>query len=158
MSRVTWTAAVLVLLVVNASIVRREVHRATGAPVWIELAPVDPRSLMQGDYMTLGYAEARNIPREAGRRGVAIMRLDDRRIARFERLDDGTPLQEGQIRLAYHTRAWRRVFAADAFFFQEGERPRYQPARYGDLRVQADGSALLVGLADEKLNLLGQAR
>ena len=29
---------------------------ATGKPVVLKIAPVDPRSLMQGDYMVLNYA------------------------------------------------------------------------------------------------------
>ena len=34
---------------------------ADGTPVLLELAPVDPRSLIQGDYMQLDYALARNL-------------------------------------------------------------------------------------------------
>lgn len=45
----------LTLAVVNNGIYQREQILSTGATVVLELAPVDPRSLIQGDYMTLGF-------------------------------------------------------------------------------------------------------
>ncbi|NYT64359.1 GDYXXLXY domain-containing protein [Alcaligenaceae bacterium] len=45
----------LILAVVNNGIYQREKILSTGASVVLELAPVDPRSLMQGDYMTLNF-------------------------------------------------------------------------------------------------------
>ena len=38
-----------------------------------------------------------------------------------------------------------------SWFFPEGEGDRYAKARYGALRVAADGTALLDGLLDEAL-------
>jgi uncharacterized membrane-anchored protein len=49
-------AAVVILAVINVSILQKERHLADGRVVYLELAPVDPRSLMQGDYMTLNFA------------------------------------------------------------------------------------------------------
>jgi len=46
----------ITLSVVNISIAKYESQLANGRVVLLELAPVDPRSLMQGDYMALGYA------------------------------------------------------------------------------------------------------
>ena len=43
------------LAMINWDIVKREAWLAEGEVVRLELAPVDPRSLMQGDYMTLNY-------------------------------------------------------------------------------------------------------
>jgi hypothetical protein len=37
----------------------------------------------------------------------------------------------------------------DAFFFEEGTGDQYESARYGEFRLQEDGSTLLVGLRDE---------
>ena len=47
---------IAVLLISSQDIARKEYLLATGIPIVLELAPVDPRSLMQGDYMTLGFA------------------------------------------------------------------------------------------------------
>ena len=45
--------------------------------------------------------------------------------------------------------------AGDAFFFEEGQMERYEAARYGELRVDDHGDAVLVGLRDAELNRLG---
>ena len=42
-------ATVFVLVVVNGSIWQKERHLAEGEIVYLELAPVDPRSLIQSD-------------------------------------------------------------------------------------------------------------
>ena len=41
---------------VNYKVQQFEDVLATGKPVVLKIAPVDPRSLMQGDYMVLNYA------------------------------------------------------------------------------------------------------
>ncbi|WP_414673872.1 GDYXXLXY domain-containing protein, partial [Marinimicrobium sp. UBA4509] len=43
--------ALAILVLVNFSIYEKEQHLAQGEIMYLELAPVDPRSLMQGDYM-----------------------------------------------------------------------------------------------------------
>jgi uncharacterized membrane protein/uncharacterized membrane-anchored protein len=51
----------LILLVVNLGIAHRERILASGARVVLALAPVDPRSLMQGDYMALRFEVAEQL-------------------------------------------------------------------------------------------------
>lgn len=41
---------------VNYKVQQFEDVLATGKPIVLKIAPVDPRSLMQGDYMVLNYA------------------------------------------------------------------------------------------------------
>ena len=50
--------------------------------------------------------------------------------------------------LRYRLRRYRVNLGAKAYFFQEGEAARYQPARFGELRVSPGGDAVLVGLCD----------
>ena len=45
----------IILALVNWSIAEKEKHLAEGKVVYLKLAPVDPRSLMQGDYMALRF-------------------------------------------------------------------------------------------------------
>ena len=52
--------SVLVLGVLNYGIYQKEQIKNQGDIVLLELAPVDPRSLMQGDYMRLRYAVERD--------------------------------------------------------------------------------------------------
>ena len=53
--------ALLVLGAVNFSIAGKERIKRDGEVIYLDLAPVDPRSLMQGDYMTLRFRLATEI-------------------------------------------------------------------------------------------------
>ncbi|WP_235041517.1 GDYXXLXY domain-containing protein [Vreelandella profundi] len=153
----------LVLAVINGAIWQKERHLALGEIVYLELAPVDPRSLMQGDYMALNFAitgriqatlnHESNFPN--ARNGHVVVRLDDQYIAHFLRLDDGSPIGDQERRLQYRLRNGHVRFATNAFFFQEGHAERYQPARYGQFRINDQGSPLLVALYDSELQPLG---
>src|SRR5256885_8099210 len=58
--------ALVTLAVVNTGIWQKQQLIASGQPVFIEIAPVDPRSLMQGDYMRLNF----RVPGEPALEGV----------------------------------------------------------------------------------------
>jgi uncharacterized membrane-anchored protein len=152
-------AAVAVLVVLNWTIYARERHLAEGRIVLLELAPVDPRSLMQGDYMALRFKAADDLqgaakPVEDGR---IVVRLDEQGVGRFVRRDDGTALGEREIALRYRVRDARVKFATNAFFFQEGTAKLYEAARFGEFRVAASGELLLTGLRGKDLEPLGPA-
>ena len=129
-----------------------------GTPLLIELAPVDPRSLIQGDYMRLEYRIARDIsgsyewPRDG--QIVVIGRCGQCR-AFVRRHDGSTPLAAGEHLLVYRRRGGRIKIGTDAFFFQEGHAMRYDRAKFGELRVDASGESLLIGLRDENRRPLG---
>ena len=52
---------IMILGVITLNIVKYETHLTSADTVLLELAPVDPRGFMQGDYMTLSYALESNI-------------------------------------------------------------------------------------------------
>jgi uncharacterized membrane-anchored protein len=141
---------VLALAVPTYGIVQKERLLASGDTVLLELAPVDPRSLMQGDYMRLDYAITRAVASNEGwpRDGAIVVTLDANGVATFVRRDDGSRLQPGEKRLRYRKRDRRVRVATDAFYFQEGSAPRYTRARYGELKVGPDGNSVLVGMRD----------
>src|SRR5262245_59976148 len=122
--RIAAAASALVLLVVNYAIVQRELLLGEGRVVLLELAPVDPRSLMQGDYMALRFRIADDAFGRAAlpqvRDGRLVVAPDERGVARLRRLDDGTPLAPGELRIRYRVRAQQPKLATSAFFFQEG--------------------------------------
>ena len=63
-----WGTTLLVLVVVNLLIVKKEDTLASGQTMLMRLAPFDPgstRSLMQGDYMILRYTIAREVKKSA---------------------------------------------------------------------------------------------
>ena len=157
------------LVLVNWSIIKKENHLAEGRIVYLDLAPADPRSLMQGDYMALHFQMANAVyqalPKKKGSRsrrqnvaatdGYVIAALDDQNRATFKALYTNThTLNEKEIRLRYRVRNGQVKFATNAFFFQEGHAKYYEPARYGRFRVDGKGELLLAGMYDADLNRL----
>ncbi len=140
----------LALALPGYAVMQKERLLASGQTVLIELAPVDPRSLIQGDYMRLNYAISRAIDAQASwpRDGAIVVTLDSTGVATYVRRDDSSPLRPGERRLRYRMRDGRVRVGSDAFFFQEGDARRYERARYGELKVDADGSSVLVGMRD----------
>lgn len=144
-----WVGLALVLVTVNGQIAAKQAILSGGTAMLAPLRPVDPRSLMQGDYMALAYADPFPQGSEPPERGIMVVRLEDG-VIRFLRLDDGSPLAAGEHRLAYRTQHGQVWFAAESFLFQEGLGDLYSRARFAMLRVSAGGTALLAGLADEE--------
>lgn len=156
-------SSALVLLILNAQVLRKEVAVRQGRPVYLELAPVDPRSLIQGDYMRLDYAITREASQalKSGRRATAIIaRLNARGVATFVSLEsDDHPrtLGRDEVRLRLKSRG-EAAIGAESFLFQEGQAPVFERARYGEVRVSASGEVLLVNLCDPALKPLGPPR
>ncbi len=153
-------AGVALLAAANWSIYGRERLITEGHVALLELAPVDPRSLMQGDYMALRFKAAEEAfgrvkPKEQLRDGRIVLKLDARRVAAFARFDDGSGLAADELLMRYRIRDGRPKFATNAFFFQEGHAKFYERARYGEFRVAADGEAILTAMRGEKLETLG---
>jgi uncharacterized membrane-anchored protein len=150
---------IAVLAAVNWTIFQREQLIRDGAVARLELAPVDPRSLMQGDYMALRFQLANQAYRLGTDRkaddGRIVVKPDDRGIARYVRHDAGEPLAPGEMRMRYRVREGRVKFATNAWFFQEGHAKHYERARYGEFRVAPSGDMLLVNMLGEKLERLG---
>lgn len=154
--RLMIVAALAILAIINAGIATKERLLSDGRVLFLELAPVDPRSLMQGDYMALRFALANKVSRMAtNQNGKMVVTADQRGVALFQRLDDGTPLAQDEHLLRYRLRQGRVEIASNAFFFQEGQAALYAGARYGELRVADNGEAILTGLRDADLAPLG---
>lgn len=152
-------AALAVLIAINAGIWQKEDLIAHGQPVFVELAPVDPRSLMQGDYMQLNFRLPGNMAGSPERmpdseRPRVVAKRDARGIATLIRMDDGSPLAQDEFRIELTPKHGRWMLVSDAWFFKEGEAGRWEKARYGEFRVGANGRALLVGLRGADLESL----
>lgn len=148
-----------IVATVNLGIRQKEALIRDGQPVFVELAPVDPRSLVQGDFMRLnfnlpGEAEERRAGMLRRERPFVVVRRDERGIAKPLRIAGETPLSEGEMRIELTPKDGRWILVSDAWFFAEGEAPRWARARYGEFRVDADGRALLVGLRGPALEPL----
>lgn len=175
-----WGGLLLALVVANLGIRGHERTLSEGRVVLLELAPADPRSLMQGDYMVLRFAvdeairDAQHPERRSSngngnaaaalrgmddpcgpngcRDGYVVVAPDRDGVGCFVRIQDAPePLADGEIAVRFRERKWSQiVIAGNSWFFPEGQAKRYESARYAELRVADDGTALIAGLRDEK--------
>lgn len=153
-----------ILAGINATVWRYEHAMSRGEVVLLRLAPVDPRSLMQGDYMRLNYEIARELTSRDTRANqdkgsdTLVIRLDAHQVATL--VADGKPdrLASDERLLQVHQSERQWQIGPDAYFFEEGTGEQYEAARYGEFRLQADGKTLLVGLRDEAYQPIGQIR
>ena len=147
------TLSVLVLVVLNYAVYDKEQIIEDGETVLLELAPIDPRSLIQGDYMRLRY-EIENIFTDQitipeAKSGYLVIKPNAQKIAVFVRFEDGTPLVKGEKRLYYHLKYGQLRIVPDSFFFQEGHADKYNNAKYGVFKFDDKGNRVLVGLVDQ---------
>jgi len=146
---------VLLLVYFNYSVINKENLLKDGQLVLLELAPVDPRSLMQGDYMALRYGISENIDYGSmSKRGYCVVRLDSCGVAekvRFQKKP--TPLNNDEYLISYKSSdRWNVNIGAESFFFQEGHAEKYEKAKYGGIKIDKNGNSLLIGLYDEQRN------
>lgn len=158
-----WIAATAILLTFNLLILQKENALANGESIFLELTPRDPRSLMQGDYMTLNYQLTNDIRTHLANNpktpnyGRAILRIDENNVAHLQTLEEtpATTLQPHQ-----RTLKWRKTpqgqisIGAPTYFFQEGRAEHFQQAKYAELKLSPSGSTLLVHLLDPNRNPL----
>lgn len=159
-------------------ILKHEHHLANSQSIFVELAPVDPRSILQGDYMALNYELHFEADAEADREEEGS--LPDKKIAALEKriqdqthllsyvqLDDQhrviqTSLDENLLKTHQGTSARLLLKnpsnrlanlypAANSFLFAEGLEPCYRNAKYAEIKVKDNGQALLADLVDQNL-------
>jgi uncharacterized membrane-anchored protein len=154
---IAWGVAALVLAVTNVLIFQKEQLLASPQGILLELAPVDPRSLIQGDYMALAYAITRDAPaQDLPANGHLVVAAGADRVAHYLRVYvPSTPLAPGELLLRYRVRDRRLHIGSETFFFQEGTAGVYEKARYAELRVDSSGESLIVGLRGPARELLG---
>ncbi|CAM3511944.1 MULTISPECIES: GDYXXLXY domain-containing protein [Psychrobacter] len=153
---------IIILAIMTINVAKFETHLATGDTVLLELAPIDPRGFMQGDYMTLSYALERDVFDQLNERlpeneyyikaseGYVIVTLDENNVGTFSRLVDAKPdnVASNEIALHYRVRNNKLKLATNAFFFQEGHAEAFEMAEYGLFRVNDKGEPLLTDMVD----------
>ena len=156
--KVLWIGVLIVLAAINIMIGQKEAVLRSGESVFLKLAPVDPRSLIQGDYMVLAYEIEDQAPAQGlASSGRLVIRLDENRVAKFERLHGGEKLAVGERLLYYRNRGGIRL-GAESFFFQEGKAKEFEEAEYALLKVNEDGRSVLAGLYDKGFRELGSVK
>jgi uncharacterized membrane-anchored protein len=130
-----------------------EITLAEGKIVLLELAPVDPRSLMQGDYMALRFAIDRELGDDAD---YAWLALDPAGRATLQQTGNALPPSEGLLAMRIRKHQGEPTIGPNAFFFQEGQGERFNAAQWGEFRVVSNGKALLTHLRNAELERLGE--
>ena len=165
---------IIVLAIANYTIIKYEDVLNNGKPIIVKLAPVDPRSLMQGDYMALNYEiltqfrqqfygdgeEQINASEE--KRSVAkvyaLVKAGENNVANLCRVELSPPTnftgcQEGVYLPINTTNSWNPTLPSHSYFFAEGKGAYYAQAEYGEYRFKG-GKALLFRLLDKDLKPL----
>jgi len=143
----------LLLVYFHYSIVKKEEILKDGQLVLLELAPVDPRSLMQGDYMALRYKISRDIEEEdIQKRGYCIVALDSNSVATRIRFQEAiTPLDDFEYPIEYTASSrWNINIGTESYFFQEGHGTKYEAAKFGGVKIDGQGNSVLIGLYDKE--------
>jgi uncharacterized membrane-anchored protein len=134
----------------NISVAQKEHLLTEGRSVVLSLAPRDPRSLMQGDYMllnfNLGWEIERRLPLSVDQ-GLAVLREEGGEHV-LARIYAGERLEPGEILLEFRKVHDGIKIAGGSFFFQEGSGPLYDSARYALLKVDDAGRAMISALLD----------
>ena len=151
-----------ILGAINVSIWHKEQLLTNGKTVFLALAPVDPRSLMQGDYMALRFKLERDIApqlthdKTQNDDGYVVVNINAQGVGEFAQLQDTLPnaVNPQQVAMRYRVREGKIKFATNAFFFEEGKAAVFQPARFGEFRLDEDGELLLTGLRDGEMRAL----
>lgn len=158
-----------IIFMMTINVAKYETHLATSDTVLLELAPVDPRGFMQGDYMTLSYTIERKVfnalenhPEEnlygtTSRDGYVIVTLDKNNVGQFVRLANSNQrdtLAANEMAIHYRIRNGSLKLATNAFFFQEGHAEAYEAAEYGLFRINDKGEPLLTNMVDAKFKAI----
>lgn len=153
-----WTG--IFLLFFAFSVHQKEKLLASGHRVILAMRPLDPRSLMQGDYMTLFLDLENDINRKRfeqpekdkslhDSKGTIIAAPDKDGIFHFVRFDHGETLKKQEVRLLYRIKKQGAQIGPGAFFFQEGQGKSFEKARFVELRADKNGEVLFTRLLDE---------
>lgn len=146
---------IVVLGLFHRSLSQKETMLAHGQLVLLKLAPVDPRSLLQGDYMRLNYEITDNnfFDEKIPPKGYCIIKLNEKGIAEKIRIQPNqTPLNKGEYLLKYTANKYNDMhIGAESYFFQEGEGKKFEKAIYGGIKIDSNGNTLLTGLYNKNL-------
>ena len=151
---------------------------STGKEIMLELAPIDPLSLLQGQYMIINFAlendevdvEEDEINPNRVNSGFRftriVLRCNESGVATFNRFEDGQPLNSDEVLFNAKKSLLRKgspnkakyfykiSVPQNSFLFKENTEKKYEEAKYGVFKVGPDGDFVLVDLADKDLNKL----
>jgi uncharacterized membrane-anchored protein len=158
-----WLGALFIFGNFYALVQEKKSLRENGLTIFLHLAPIDPRDPLQGDYMALRYEIAVKLEDTLSQtspehpldpNGRIVIHCDQRGIAEFVRLYAGGPLSHDEHLLKYSYADDHFHLGAERYFIPEGSGEDFAQAKYGEIKIAPDGTALLVALRDKDLKPL----
>ena len=171
------------MLIFLGMIFKNELHLKNSESIYVRLQPVDPRSILQGDYMALNYQlyfAPQNVTHEntnqpninsedhifSGLYFDEIIKNKSSIVAYVE-LDAQRRVIHTHFELPQKVRTYRLILqnpnnrhsmlypASKSFLFAEGLADCYQQAKYAEFKVDEQGNAILTALKGDQLQDLG---
>lgn len=155
---------IILFVITGFSAIKEESYKKLDSYFYLELTPVDPRSLLQGDYMTLNYditdrAEEAIYNRMYNnkdenskfldmRRGYIVIRLNENRVAEFVKITKEKTDKKGLFFIAFKRDGFNVNINANSYLFQEGTGDKYQNACYSKV-VLVGNNLRLIDLRDK---------
>jgi len=155
---------VMVLIAINININAKEDLIENGEVLLFKLAPVDPRSIMQGDYMRLRFELEGKIVAGMGlwnqqntiikNYGKVIVKKAANNIVSYIGIYKDQEIKDNQRLISFKIYSKKVTFTTNAFYFQEGQVSHFRKAEYGEFKISEDGEMLLVHMVDKDLKVL----
>ena len=155
---------VILFVVTGFSANKEEGYKKSDSYFYLELAPVDPRSLLQGDYMTLNYditdkaqeiifngiydSKDENNKFLDMRKGYIVVSLDENKVAKFVKLSKEKTDEKDLLFIAFKSDGFNVNINANSYLFQEGTGDKYENARYSKV-ILVGNNLRLIDLRDK---------
>ncbi len=154
---ILFISTIFILALLNFAIFQKQEILQEGGSILLKLAPVDPRSMMQGDYMAFRY-EIENEMKDVDTASLLkhrfiVIKPDIDNVAHFVRVYNQETLAKDEklFKFRYQQTPYPKItFKPSSFFFQEGLQPLYQKAAYAIIHYRGIKDYLLIGVADSK--------
>ena len=156
-----WIAAALVLGDFYAIEAQKKALLRNGQTAYLALAQTYPRPLLEGNELTLNYEIANALnhaPYEVIKTNhdLVVIHLDSQNVATLVGYYQGTALGPNEHLLRFHLDCWRVEIGAKSYPISDQlTAQNLEHAAYGELKIDADGTSLVVALCDSEHHRLG---
>ncbi|OTG93844.1 GDYXXLXY domain-containing protein [Acinetobacter sp. ANC 3832] len=165
--------AIISIVLFTGMIMKNEMHLKNSQSIYIQLKPVDPRSLIQGDYMQLNYelffaphnSDQVDLVFSGGHfdeliqnkpKVTTFVELDERKRVIHTSFTQLTENHTEKLVLRNPDNRYTSLYpASQSFLFAEGLAECYAQAQYAEFKVDREGNAILAALKGQNLQDLG---
>lgn len=149
---------ILLTIVSGTTISKEERYRKSENYFYLKLSPIDPRSIMQGDYMRLNYeisdrANEKYLKDEnKEKKRYILIKLDNERVGQFIDISE-KPIGSDDILSIKVLNSNYSNINANSFFFQEGKGKEYEKAKYAKVII-VNNRLRLLNLVDKNKKII----